>query len=242
MNEPGRLTSLSDSEVERILLHAGKAYRSSPEARARTMAALGLAGPLAGAAGVAALLSSAGAGAATKLAAGGWMKIVAVISLAGAATAVPVGYYAMHQRARHAAVPAAPVVVSRTAPAASPVVPAAPAAVAPVALAPEVSPVARPALAARRAARDPGLTDELAALDGARVALSSGDAQVALAALDAYTRAYPRGRLQLEAEVLSIDALARSGHTDAAKRRAQAFLRRHPKSVLAARVRGYLGD
>jgi hypothetical protein len=37
--------------------------------------------------------------------------------------------------------------------------------------------------------------------------------------------------------VLRIDALARSGHTDAARLRANAFLRRHPTSVLASRVR-----
>jgi hypothetical protein len=119
------------------------------------------------------------------------------------------------------------------------------AAAASVAVVPEApAPAVAPAPAARpvRAARDAGLTDELAALDGARVALASGDAQVALVALDAYARAYPRGHLRLEADVLSIDALARSGRADAAKRRAETFLRRHPRSVLAARVRGYLAD
>ena len=45
----------------------------------------------------------------------------------------------------------------------------------------------------------------------------------------------------MEAEVLRIDALAESGHTDAAHARAREFLRRHPNSVLAAHVRTRLG-
>jgi hypothetical protein len=83
------------------------------------------------------------------------------------------------------------------------------------------------------------LRAELKALDGARTTLASGNAQGALTLLDAYDRGYPRGLLRLEAEVLRIDALARSGQTEAARRRADAFLRQHPKSVLASRVRRY---
>jgi len=41
--------------------------------------------------------------------------------------------------------------------------------------------------------------------------------------------------------VLRIGALAKSGQTDAARKRAEAFLRRHPDSVLASRVRSYAG-
>jgi hypothetical protein len=62
----------------------------------------------------------------------------------------------------------------------------------------------------------------------------------ALAKLDDYARVYPRGRLVLEAEVLRMEALTRAGHPAQAKKRAQAFLHRHPNSVLASRVRGYL--
>jgi hypothetical protein len=46
----------------------------------------------------------------------------------------------------------------------------------------------------------------------------------------------------LEAEVLRIDALAKAGDRQAAKKRAEAFLKRHPKSLLASRVRGYLDE
>lgn len=74
----------------------------------------------------------------------------------------------------------------------------------------------------------------------ARARLASGDPNGALAKLDDYARAYPRGRLVLEAEVVRIDALSRAGQRNQAKKRAEAFLRRHPNSVLAARVRGFL--
>lgn len=86
------------------------------------------------------------------------------------------------------------------------------------------------------------LAHELSSLDAARGLLARGDATGALARLDAYGRAYPRGRLALEAEVLRIDALDESGRSDAARVRAEAFLQHHPHSVLAARVRTRLGD
>ncbi len=86
------------------------------------------------------------------------------------------------------------------------------------------------------------LAHELSSLDAARGLLARGDATGALARLDAYGRAYPHGRLGLEAEVLRIDALDESGRSDAARARAEAFLQHHPHSVLAARVRTRLGD
>jgi hypothetical protein len=86
------------------------------------------------------------------------------------------------------------------------------------------------------------LAAELVALDAARATLARGDAAAALFALDGYARGYPGGRLELEAEVLRIDALAMSGHPDMAKKRAATFLLRHPKSVLAPRLRDHLND
>ena len=44
------------------------------------------------------------------------------------------------------------------------------------------------------------------------------------------------------AEVLRIDALAKVGRKDVARQRAEAFLRHHPNSVLATRVRAHLAD
>ena len=92
-----------------------------------------------------------------------------------------------------------------------------------------------------RAASAPQLTAELAALDAARAALSHSDPAGALSALDGYNRNFPHGRLRIEAEVLRIGALAKSGQTEVARKRAEAFLRLHPDSVLASRVRSYAG-
>jgi outer membrane protein assembly factor BamD (BamD/ComL family) len=86
------------------------------------------------------------------------------------------------------------------------------------------------------------LTAELNALDHVRLSLANGDARLALAELEAYDRGFPRGRLQIEAEVLRIDALAKTGRKDAARQRAEAFLRHYPNSVLATRVRAHLAD
>ena len=141
-----------------------------------------------------------------------WTKLLLGVLVVGA-TAVPVGYYAM----RHADAPA-PAAVSAPAPAPA---------------APDLStPAARSAM----------LTEELSALDHARLALAKGDARRALAELDGYDRRFPAGRLQLEAEVLRIDSLAKLGRKDAARQHAEAFLRRHPNSVLATRVRAHVGD
>jgi len=85
------------------------------------------------------------------------------------------------------------------------------------------------------------LRAELAALDAARSTLASGNSVGALSFLDAYFRTFPRGRLHPEAEVLRIDALAKGGRMDDARRYAQEFLRRHPSSVLAARVQTIAG-
>jgi len=86
------------------------------------------------------------------------------------------------------------------------------------------------------------LAAELSALDAARSSLSAGEPKAALKSLDAYARNFPRGKLSIEAEVLRIDALAKSGQTAAARSRAEAFIKRHPDSVLASRVRSSIGS
>jgi TolA-binding protein len=108
-----------------------------------------------------------------------------------------------------------------------------------------VVPSAAPTLSAvapRSEQKSAPLSAELSALDAARSSLVAGDPTTALSALDAYSRKFPRGRLSLEAEVLRIDALAKSGQTAAARQRASAFIRRHPDSVLATRVRAFAGQ
>ena len=244
MREPSRLRDETSSALERALLDAGTSYRSPASARAKTLGALGLAGSatiLAGATQAAPLSAFA------KVT---WTKLLATISVVGVAAAVPVGYYAWHRHAGagHAAPVHAPVVA--LAQAAEPAVPEeAPAG--PAVAAPALEPAPAPTLAptagslTHRAEAGPStvtLAGELSSIDGARAMLARGDGEGALARLDAYSRGYPRGRLELEAEVLRIDALDQSGRTNLARERAEAFLRRHPRSVLAARVRARLGD
>src|SRR5262245_4180589 len=207
------------SPLEKALLKAGTSYKSSPQTQVRVLAALGIASSTALLGGSAAAAASVSTAAKVT-----WTKLLLGVSLVGA-TAVPVGYYALHRET-----PAAPSQHSAGAPA---VVPGR-APVAAVEGAPEEVPP--PAMHAAM------LREELGALDHARVALAGGDARRAIDVLDAYDRGFPAGRLQLEAEVLRIDALARLGHKDAARQHAEAFLKRNPNSVLATRVRALVAD
>jgi len=235
MSEPRRLREEGGSAFEQALLDAGASYRSSPAVRARTLAALGIAG-------TAALTASTagGASSAALLTKAGWTKILAISGL-GMTAAAPVGYYAWQK----AQAPEPAVVAVAAAPRAQRPTPAAvepPPAPAVTDVAPEPQRVAPAPKVEPRAHSASALAAELGALDAARSRLAAGDAASALALLDDYSRAYPRGRLVLEAEVLRIDALAKSGQMAQAKKRAELFLKRHPKSVLASRVRTYLTD
>jgi hypothetical protein len=243
MKEPSRLREENASALERALLEAGVAYRSPSSARAKTLGALGLAGSATLLAGA---TQAAPVSAVAKVT---WSKLLATVSLVGVVAAVPVGYYAgrrhpvvAHAAAAHAT-PIAPAVETpdpASEPGGTP------------ALAPSAAMVSPPAhthlgvrVAHARSEAGPSsvtLAHELSSIDAARSRLARGDAEGALTQLDAYTHGYPRGRLALEAEVLRIDALDQSGRTGAARERAEAFLRRHPHSVLAARVRARLGD
>ena len=137
----------------------------------------------------------------------------------------------------------------------------APASAQPAPVAPAVSPVimpiepATPAVAPRRApahhahvvaraeAPTNRLAEETALLAASNAQLRDGDATRALKLLDDYDRRYPAGVLR--EEVLATRAIARCqlGLTpDAASRRAaDTFLRRHPASPLASRVRSSCG-
>jgi hypothetical protein len=244
MNEPRRLREVSGSTVEHALLSAGASYRSSAAAHAKTLGALGLASSAALSAGVA---SAGAAGIFSKL---GWAKVLSLVSLSLAVIA-PVTYVALRSPSSDAApsaavAPAAPAQARAPEPVIDSLLPStalsesAPEAAAVVDVDKAAPPAALRTIKPDANTKADSVAAELAAIDGARAALARGDANGALARLDSYARTYPRGRLSLEAEVLRIDALARSGQTAAASKRAEAFLRRHPNSVLASRVRGYL--
>jgi hypothetical protein len=120
--------------------------------------------------------------------------------------------------------------------------PAGPAALVPVLDTPTAAralPPTRAAAPRTAPANDSALRAELAALDAIRSALAQDDPAGALSSVAAYFRAFPSGRLRLEAEVLRIDVLAKAGRTQDAKRYAQKFIGQHPHSVLTARVRPF---
>lgn len=251
MNEPPRLLDESDSDFERALLRAGTSYRVSPDLRAKTLSALGIAGAATLTAGVAGstTLSAAPPAAAspTLLAKLGVGKVLAALAAVGAVASVPVVYFVTKgetpspSEAPKATTPAtpSPKAVEQPADERAPAPEPSPLAEAPRAEAPAPPTAKTERSNAKPAASAAALRAELSALDAARAALAGGNPQGALALLDSYDRANPRGLLRLEAEVLRIDALAKSGRTEAAKKRAEAFLARHPNSVLASRVRGY---
>jgi hypothetical protein len=245
MNEPYRLRERCESSLERSLLEAGVAYRSPLSTRAKTLAALGLAGSAAVSAGAA---SAASSSVAAKLG-WSWTKLLAVSGL-GAAAALPAGYYAWEVANAPVAPPS--ITVPQVAPVAAPAPQPQSAELSPIVEAPIVEEARAPvppspksdarSSSASSASPPSALAAELSALDAARARLDAGDPSGALSRLDDYTRSFPRGRLALEAEVLRIDALSRSGQRAAAEKRAATFLRRHPNSVLASRVRAYLND
>ena len=233
-----RLLEENPTDIERALLNAGAAYRCSSTSRAKTLSALGFAGTAAVTATV------VGVSTTSVVAKIGWAKIVVAIAALGAVTAVPVGYYAW-KHAHQSQMPATHVAMANDVTLPSPAVnetgqrlPAEPTpALTPDASASKNLPVAR---VEPKAESNTALSEELSALDTARSMLAQGDPSGALVRLDSYNKSFPKGRLQLEAEVLRIDALMKSGQQELAKRRAQAFLAKHPNSVLASRVRGLL--
>ena len=226
-NEPPRLLDETSSPVERALLEAGSSYRTSAAVHAKTLAAVGIAGTAALADVARATLSTSG-----------WSKWLTSLSVIGATAVIPVAYYVLKDRPQAAVVqqsppravapPARAALVETPAPAPEPTEP--------------VPLPVNPKPETRSTARSATLADEVDAVDAARSALARGEARSALAVLDAYARAYPRGRLALEAEVLRIHALDKSGQAESARRRAELFLRHHPKSVLASRVRRFLNN
>ncbi|PCC74116.1 hypothetical protein SAMN02745121_08501 [Nannocystis exedens] len=84
------------------------------------------------------------------------------------------------------------------------------------------------------------LAQELAIVRAVNDALAGGSAEQALARLDDYQRRFPGGALREEAAALRAVALCAAGRTEGATE-AAAFLRAHPGSLSAERVRRACG-
>jgi len=235
MTEPHRLIEETDNEVEALLLHAGQAYRPPPSIRAGALAALGVGGS-------SLALAKSATAAVSVWSVKGWIVAGLIVggSTAGlglavtqeetAATVLPTRMPVTPAEVRSE--PPA-VVQKRARPAVEPEAETLP------------EPVAEPATPTaplpKPPAAKPTLTEELAAVDAASSALRAGDGAGAIRMLDEYARRFPRGRLRLEASVLRIEALAKTGQRAEASRRAKAFLKRYPNSVLAPRLKRYAG-
>jgi hypothetical protein len=84
------------------------------------------------------------------------------------------------------------------------------------------------------------LERETTLLDAARRSLAHGDAKGALAALDGYARAFPRGALRPEASVLQVRALLAAGERSAAEALGRRIIAASPRSEHADAVRAAL--
>ena len=257
MGDPQRLLSnISDADdLERELL--GSIQRLDPPAGARgeawtrlsaQIAAVGVLGTVAhGSAAAAAATGSAAAPGAVAASVGSSLgfgplalKLFASKAVVGAALAgAAIGVSAVWVHVRNKPEPAAPVVTlaASQAPArASLPAPEPEAANAPdFAPTPETSevPAARPNVEQSRKDR---LSAESALLTRARADLRSGNAAAAQQALDQLRVKFPKGVLGQEREVLSIEVLSARGNTEAARRRAKAFIAAYPKSPHSAQL------
>jgi hypothetical protein len=230
------------------LLRAARPLDGPPDDARERLArrvALSVAAPIVVGAGVAAAVGASSAGA---TAVRGALSPLAQKVLIGVTSLLLGGGIGA---ATHAALAPAPVVVVVAAPPVAAPAPApsgSPAPTAPpVADIPTVSfsdlPAAAsaPAATPRPAASSTGLADERRLLDGARAALSRGEAAAALPPLAEHARRFPHGILTEEREALAIQALARSGRAQEAEERAARFEKAFPGSFMMPAVKDALG-
>jgi outer membrane protein assembly factor BamD (BamD/ComL family) len=86
------------------------------------------------------------------------------------------------------------------------------------------------------------LREEIRLLDQARAAVRTGANLQALKLLEKYERRYPRSQFRQEAQVLRVEALARSGQKQAAAALGKKFVAEHPESPHVERVQAVTGS
>lgn len=86
------------------------------------------------------------------------------------------------------------------------------------------------------AASSDALGREIARVEAARAALASNEPTRTLRLLDSYDRDFPHGAFSVEVSVLRVEALARAGRTDEARRLGSRFLAEHREGAFARRV------
>jgi TolA-binding protein len=249
MSHPVRLLDEGASEFERELLGSWQSQQPSAAARRRALA-------LAGSGAVTTIAASAGAEVLPQLGLGAvakWLGIGVVAGLVTSAAALGVvdSNTTIASPERVAAVAPTPVAM-----AAAPTI--APAQTTKPTVEPATAPdrtqapsvvIAKPRSAAIVVQPEPiatsprgGLGPETILLDRAREALRSGNAARALELVGQYQSQFPDGVLAQEAAVLRIDALDQQGKRAEAKRSAEQFLTKHPRSAHADRLQRLSDD
>ena len=234
---PSRPRVVGATDLERRLLDAASRELPSVELTGKMQQALGLS--IAASAMTAAAVKSSGTTAATGSApAFAWPAIsVGVLALAVTGAVVGVRSTASHHPTSKPAAAVAPLTPALAA-GPPPTVSAAPAASSTAATAAE-HPASAPARRQHRALATATASDlraEIALVDAARNAVTSGADDRALALLHRYETSYRAGTFRPEATALRIEALAHLGRPAEARTLAQRFIAAHPNSPLAERV------
>ena len=235
--DPERLRYGRNADLlERELLDS--VHRVGPPEGAKGVAWRNIAGQIAVAAAVG-TVSSSSAAAATKASAGtliSWALSTKIAIVAVGGLALGGGYWALHSPPPSPRAGVNPVVAPVKLPA--PALPVAPQQV--------VAPVHQeaPAEDAPSHKLEPHRVDTLKAesalLTQARAQLRSGNLAAAQGSLERLQTQFPRGMLTQEREVLGIEVLHARGNVEGAKRRAQAFVKRYPKSPHSAKLSRFL--
>lgn len=235
MTDPKRWTEGGEaSELEQELLSAGQSSRMTDAERRAIWAGIALTLPSVAAPLAAKPLASAGSALSAQLTKG--VVILATVGglTYGAARLMrPEATTAVAQAAPSH--PVAPVQVPPRAP--EPVV--TPSVVVPVSPETALAPTNAPDTKTKAGPTETQLREESLAVLDARAALRGGQAGRALELLDQMRSRFPRGALGQEREALTIEALAKSGQSAAAGRRADAFVRNHPHSPYVADVKRF---
>jgi hypothetical protein len=236
----------------RRLLRAARAFKPSPLARERAMAAARWAPPGASPTRGRSLEPARGSG----LWAIAWKGAV-VLTIAGACAVLQGTTRSAQDRgaAPLPGVPTTPVPPAPSAPAPIGLAPTEPALIEPAPIRParasvdppvpleDPGPKSGPARAKPSVTSPaPSLAEEVAAIDAARLAMGRDDPRGALHLLDDYDHRFPRGTFGPESRMLRVEALVARGDRATAVRSARAIVVADPEGSEAARLRRLLGD
>jgi hypothetical protein len=175
--------------------------------------------------------------------AAGASKAIALKVAAGALATALFGAGILVLRAEPSAPAAKPLPAAVVAPVSAPMIAAAePASTEPAPAATPADKPLNPPSTASAVTRRSLLDAEASMLARARSELRSGNPRAAETLLNQLQSTIPRGQLGQERDVLAVEVLAANGNTEAAKRKARAFIAAHPTSPHSARLERLVGE